>query len=142
MGVVDSIVRERAPSMAADVPVLLEDSLYDSLGDERVRSRLALGASVIALFLTIAGLYASMQYAVDARRGELAVRKAMGATGSKIGRMILANATRIVMLGLNLLSPFAWMATLGAIAVTSIGAALMPAIRAGHIDPAAALHYE
>jgi len=163
MGVADGLVRERVQSMAADIPVLLRDSLYESLSGERARSRLALGAAVVALLLTIAGLYTSMQHAVDARRGELALRKAMGATDGRLARMILTQATTVVaagsamaflaavlfaerlrdlVLGLDPFSPFAWAVTLALIGITGIGAACWPAMRAASVEPASALHYE
>ena len=161
--ILDEIVRERLPSMTAEAPVSLRASMYDALRDERARSRLALGAAAIALLLTLAGLYASMRHAVDARRSELAVRKAVGATDGRLVAMILGQALAVVaagggaalvaaivfaerlqgvLLGLDALSPAAWCAALALIAVTGLGAACRPALRAGRVDPANALRYE
>lgn len=161
--VIDELVHERMTSMTAGAPVPIRTSMSQALRDERARSRLALGAAAIALLLTVVGLYASMQHAVDVRRGELALRKAVGATDGRLVRMILEQAASILgtgamlaslvalflserieglLLGLDALSPAAWIATLALIAITGAGAACLPALRAGRIDPAVALRYE
>src|SRR5690606_1077534 len=116
-----------------------------------------------ALLLTNAVHNTTMQHAVDARRGELALRKAMGATDGRLARMILTQATTVVaagsamaflaavlfaerlrdlVLGLDPFSPFAWAVTLALIGITGIGAACWPAMRAASVEPASALHYE
>jgi len=160
---IDELVAERAAPMSAGAPDTLQAAMRDALRNERARSRLALGAATIALLLTIFGLYASMQHAVDVRRGELAVRKAVGATDRRLVGMMLQQASSVVamgsalavvatltfaerlesaLLGLDALSPAAWAATLALVAVTSVAAACRPALRAGRVDPAVALRYE
>lgn len=161
--VIDELVRERVTSMAAAPPVPIRAAMSETLRDERARSRLALGAAAVALLLTVVGLYASMQHAVDVRRGELALRKAVGASDGRLIRMILKQAASIIgtgailaslvplllterieglLLGLDALSPAAWIATLALIAITGAGAACLPALRAGRVDPAVALRDE
>jgi putative ABC transport system permease protein len=161
--VVDELVRERFGTMQAAMPVALEVSMRAALGTERARSRLALAAAALALLLTVVGLYASMQHMVDARRSELAVRKAIGATDGRLIAMVLRRAGLIVaaggaaalgggllfgeqigtlLLGLDALAPLAWLITFAVIAVTAVAAAWWPAVRAGRIDPAIALRYD
>lgn len=161
--VVDELVRERLGTVQAAPPVPLAATMRAALGSERARSRLALGAAGLALLLTVIGLYASMQHMVDARRSELAVRKAIGATDGRLVAMILRRAGTIVaagcagavlaallfadylgelLLGLDALATSAWAMTLAVVALTAVAAAWWPAVLAGRVDPAVALRYD
>jgi putative ABC transport system permease protein len=161
--VVDELVRERFANQQAARPVALATSMRAALASERARSRLALAAAALALLLTVLGLYASMQHMVDARRSELAVRKAIGATDGRLVAMVLRRAGMIVvaglaaaligavlfaarietlLLGLDALAPSACLVTLAIVAATAVAAAWWPAVRAGRVDPAVALRYD
>lgn len=161
--VVDEIIREYMPSRMVESMKPMHEYLYDAFRNERARSRLAGGAALLALVLTMIGLYASMQHAVEARRGELAVRKALGASDDRIVALILRRAGGIVVLGalgavavavafhdriavllfgLDPTDLSAWGAALAIVIGTGLLAAWLPARRAGEVDPAVALRYE
>lgn len=161
--VLDEVVRARFAPVRAEQPVALTTAMYQRLGSERARSRLAVTAAMIALALTMIGLYASMQHMVDARRSELALRKAIGADDHALVAMILRRAGSIVaagaagavsvalvlggplsnlMFGLDARSAGAWLAALLVIVLTGLVAAWVPATRAGRVDPVLALRYD
>ena len=128
---------------------------------------LALGG--LALVLTVSGLFSVLSYLVEQRTKEIGVRMALGATRRSIGTLVLSQSARPVGLGLLLGGSLttalgaALLATPAADAdrrrwcVCSIRshmppafsassrravAALIPALRAGRIDPVAALRQE
>lgn len=159
----DALVRERIPPFILDEVQHLPALMHESLRSERARSRLALAAAAIALILTMIGLYASMQHMVEARRSELAVRKAIGADDGDLvtlvlrraGGIVLAGclgalavtavfATRIstLMFGLDAVAPPAWAIAVVVVVATGLCSAWLPAIRAGRVDPAIALRYD
>jgi predicted permease len=136
------------------------DRVAATFARERFVGALAVVATLLALALAAAGLYATVAYSVSERRGELAVRIALGATGRDIVRLVLRDPLRTALLGIAAGAPGAWalsrvlatllfgvprfdLATLvpGAAALVAIMtlAALPAARRAARIDPQACL---
>lgn len=138
----------------------LSDQISDALARERVLALLAGFFGVLAMLLAALGLYGVTTYAVIRRRGEIAIRMALGATPSGIMRMVLSHAGGLVAVGMGV----GWILSLwGSRAIASllygvaprdgwtfIGAALvlgvvsaiagwLPAWRASRADPALVL---
>jgi hypothetical protein len=128
---------------------------------------LALGG--LALLLTLSGLFSVLSYLVEQRTKEIGVRIALGATSRSIGALVLSQSVRPVGIGLllgvsltaalgaallatpaaeqiasvvRLFDPVAYGASLLCIVTASLCAALIPARRAGRIDPIAALRQD
>ena len=127
----------------------------------------ALGA--LALFLTLSGLFGVLSYIVEQRAREIGVRTALGATRARIGALVLLQSARPVGIGLllggalaagfgaallatpmaeaigsavRLFDPVAYVATLVCVVTACTCAALIPALRAGRIDPVGALRQD
>lgn len=134
----------------------LEDQVTSTLSRERFVAALASGLSGLALFLSCAGLYGAVAYAVSERRHELAVRLALGASRGDVIRMMISDPLKVaavgiaagipavyaVMRGLSALlygiSPFdGWTlaACAAALLVIAAAAAFWPARRASTIAP-------
>jgi hypothetical protein len=128
---------------------------------------LALGG--LALILTLSGLFSVLSYLVEQRTREIGVRLALGATSRGIGLFILGQLVRPVGVGLiagvafaaalgaallslpladqigglvRLFDPVAYAGSLLCIVIACTCAALIPALRAGRIDPVATLRRE
>ena len=128
---------------------------------------LVLGA--LALLLTLSGLFSVLSYLVEQRTREIGVRMALGATRRSIGALVLSQSARPVGIGLllggsltaalgaallatpaaeligstvRLFDPVAYAASLLCIVTACACAALIPALRAGRIDPVAALRQD
>ena len=128
---------------------------------------LVLGA--LALLLTLSGLFSVLSYLVEQRTREIGVRMALGATSRSIGALVLSQSARPVGIGLllgasltaalgaallatpaaeligsavRLFDPVAYAASLLCIVTACACAALIPALRAGRIDPIAALRQD
>lgn len=119
--------------------------------------------SVIALVLTASGLYGLMNYSVQSRRKELAIRTAFGATPHEVQGMVVAQALRLVFYGILAGIPLAvaltsitvsmvfgvqsWDPMMLAVVtlllcLVSLFAAYVPSVRASQVDPVAALRLE
>jgi predicted lysophospholipase L1 biosynthesis ABC-type transport system permease subunit len=118
---------------------------------------------VLALVLAVSGVYGVLSYRVSLRTVEIGVRMALGATKRNVLSLTLGQALRLAALGLGagvvlafgmgrMLSsalrgavasdPALVAAVTAALALASLAAAWVPALRAMRIDPAAALRSE
>ena len=123
-------------------------------------SMLAVWGGASGLLVAVVGLYALLAFRVRQRRRELGVRKALGADGPTLVREVLlvalrqlAPATAVGLAGAWLAAPILGAILLGgdprsplvfgATALTFLGAglaaALVPALRAGRVEPASVL---
>jgi len=123
----------------------------------------------LALVLTVSGLFSVLSYLVAQRGREIGVRMALGATRRDVGTFILAQLAGPVGLGLfvgssltaafgaallatpgaepigsvvRLFDPVAYAGSVLCILTACASATLVPAVRAGRIDPIAALRQE
>jgi ABC-type antimicrobial peptide transport system permease subunit len=128
---------------------------------------LVLGA--LALLLTLSGLFSVLSYIVAQRTREIGVRMALGATSRSVAALVLSQSARPVGIGLllgggltaalggvllatpaaeqigstvRLFDPVAYAASLLCIVAACLCASLIPALRAGRIDPLGALRQD
>jgi hypothetical protein len=163
-------VRDLVQSIERDVPMDTVRTLADDVDVVLVRERLVATLSsvfgLVALALICIGLYGLMAFTVSRRTSEIGVRMA-GATRSHVRWLVARQALRIILVGLAIGIPAAWiggrlasrqlssllydvtstdpLTTVVAVAVlvtVAMGAGLLPARRAARIDPVIALRSE
>ena len=89
---------------------------------------------LLALLLTVAGLFSVLSYLVEQRKKEIGVRMALGASSRNVTQLIIAQTTKPVMYGL--LAGAGLAASLAALLLASdLGAAIGPVVRVA--DPIA-----
>ncbi len=119
--------------------------------------------AIIALALSIAGVFAVVTYGVTQRTHEFGVRMALGADARQIVRTVLGAAMRLALGGIALglvvaaattrfltdqlydtqpLDPEIFAGVTALLLVAALVAAFMPARRATLVDPVVALRYE
>lgn len=157
-------IREAAAGIDRTQPlqnfITLEALVGQSVEEERFYAAAGSAFAGIAVFLTLAGLYAAVSAGVRQRAREVGVRIALGATRSTIYRTILSDGMRPVAIGLLLgciggtlttrlfsslihglppVDPLSYVGATMAFALNALVACLLPARRAAHIDPIDAL---
>jgi len=141
----------------------LDERIDASLSRPRFNTALFAAFAGAALLLAAIGVYGVMAYSVSSRLHEIGVRLALGADAARVVRLVLSDGARLAGAG-ALIGLVAALATtrlmrnllynvtptdpaiLGAVVVlmilVALGAALLPARRAGAVDPIVVLRNE
>jgi putative ABC transport system permease protein len=148
------------PAVAPGRTEPLNALLADSVAQPRFAMLLIGSFAVLALALTLVGLYGTLAYLVSQRQREFGIRLAMGATRGGIRRMVLGQGVVLLACGVSagialsvLTSRFAsafhvdvegadpviLAAVAALLTVTSLAAMLGPAQRAAGVEPLVAL---
>jgi predicted permease len=160
-------LRGQIRSMERESPIYdvrtMEDIVSIATSRGRFSAVLLSVFAAVALALAGIGVYGVFSYAVAARGRELAIRVAIGAQRREVQGMVLRDAALLVIAGLavglpaafgvsrvlrSLLfqvqpeDPLAYAGAAVVLAATALGAAYLPARRAGKADPLAALRVE
>jgi putative ABC transport system permease protein len=159
-----ALVRAEIRSVDASVPIS-EPRAFSALragkvASERFNAVLVAVFGALALSLVAVGIYGVMAFAIVHRTREIGVRMALGASKVRVLRRVLADAARLVALGLTIgllaavpltglirsllfgiepLDPVTFTTAAAVMALVGLFAALLPARRAASIDPLAAL---
>ena len=157
------IVSELEPAAATANATLMNTLVAKSMA-RRTFTMMLLGiAAAMALLLSVVGLYGVLSYVVGQRRGEIAIRMALGAQVAQVGRMVVGQSVRLAALGVGIgvVAALASMHVLQSLLfgvkptdplllvlasllllAVAVAAGWLPARRAASIDPAEALRAE
>ncbi len=159
-----------ARSVAADIDRIhpdlattvrpLSDQVEAALVQERLTAILGAFFGALALLLAGLGLYGVTAYAVARRRAEIGIRLALGATPTRVVRLVLSRVAGLVAIGILLgafvsawasqfvssllfgvtpRDPLTFAAAIATLVVVAALAGWLPARRASRVDPADAL---
>jgi putative ABC transport system permease protein len=148
------------PNLAPGEVITMWEQVDRMSWPQRAAVTLLVAFSAIALLLAGIGLYGVMSYSVSQSRRELGLRMALGANGSDLLRLVIAQGIRLTMAGTMIGVGAAWLSTrlmgdllykvsprdpsvfLSALVIMMIAgaaASLMPAWKALRTDPVRAL---
>jgi ABC-type antimicrobial peptide transport system permease subunit len=161
---VAAVIPREIAALERSVPVTGASTMSGVVADELWRERLTAQLSgifaAVALALAAIGVYAVVAYSVSRRTRELGVRVALGATRGHVVLLALGEALRPVMVGavlglllalasarfiqtflydMSAIDPLALTGAVLALVLVAVCAAWLPAHRASHLDPVAAL---
>lgn len=138
----------------------MDDLVSSSASGARFVTLFMAGFGIVALLLTIVGVYGVIGYSVQQRRQEFGVRRALGARPGEILRLILRESLNLTAVGVALgfaltvaagvglrgllfdlspLDPVTLGASVIVIAMATAAASLIPATAAARVEPRAAL---
>jgi len=141
----------------------LADTLDETVRERMVSGVLIGGFALLGLMISSVGLYGTMAAQVQQRRREIGLRIALGATVRNVVATILGDGLRIVAFGalagiggsvaagraiqreLYGVSPLdftSFAVALALLSIAALAACLIPAFRAGHVDPIQALNVQ
>ena len=151
------------PNLRAGFATTGDKRFLEELRLPRATAEVAGVFAIVAVITAACGLFTMLSYAVGRRRREFGIRSALGASPADLYRLVVRNGLTLVGFGVaagaiggwlvaKTLSafhygvtpadPVTWAAVLGAIAITSLGAAWRPALEAARIDPVRLLRDE
>jgi putative ABC transport system permease protein len=153
-------VRAAVQSIDRDQPLVrvrtMDDAMAESVSQPRLRTTLLAIFTVVALALSLVGVYGVMAYAVSERTHELGVRIALGASAGEIRTLVVSEGARLAVLGIAIglcgalvesralqsllfgisaFDPSTFALAAAGLAAAAIGATVGPARRACRIDP-------
>jgi predicted permease len=160
---VRSVVRDLLKTVPIVKVTTLSEQVDASIVPERLIATLSAWFGALGGVLTAIGIYGLLAYTVAGRINEIGIHLALGATQSRIIRMVLGDALGMVSAGLAIGAPVAFWGksfaasliqdlpvkstipiAFGAAAMVAVAllAAYVPARRAALVDPMEALRYE
>jgi predicted permease len=158
--VVADAVRQRLAGLDSTINVVHTETLRVRI-DPQLRSW-RLGASVfifaggLALLVASAGIYSVLSYLVAARRHEIGVRLALGATTAHVGGVVIRSSLSMALTGIGLglaaaaiaaprlqpllfdvpaRDPLVFLTVAGLLTIVAIATSVTPAIRASRVNP-------
>jgi predicted permease len=158
-----AVVKHDAPTMVEMSLAPMQEQISQSLGQRRLALRLVAGFGIVALILSVVGIYGVLAYSVALRRREIGIRMALGSSrgeaaglvASQAGKMVLiglasgimgawaaGHAVQSFLFGVKALDPVTMSATAALLLLVSAAAAFFPAMRAARVDPVETLRAE
>jgi ABC-type antimicrobial peptide transport system permease subunit len=143
--------------------VTMQEQIAKGLQRERMFATLCTGFGILALVLSVVGLYGVIAYSTSRRRGEIGVRLALGAMPKDVVSMVLREGLGLAILGMLIGIPVVWLGArylekllvqmkpldplsialaLGILLAAALVAVGVPAFRASALEPAEALRQE
>jgi len=160
---VRQVIRELDPSLPFARVALIDDLVERSLQRPRSLSRLVGGVAIVALVLSLIGIYGVMANYVKQHSKDISIRLALGgsrgdvlrlvvgqgmmvvAAGVGVGLLTALAATRLMstlLFGVSAADAFTFTAVSGLLLFVSLVACLVPARHAASLHPAAVLREE
>ena len=152
---VPRVVRQVDPRIPISGVRTMDEIVEAEMKQPRISAVLIGGFAIGALLLVAMGLFGMVAGAVSQRRGELAVRLALGSTHNGVLRLVVGEGARLVaigmliagpgiyvagrlvrglLIGVSPLDPLALVAAAGGLALVTIGACYLPARRVLRLD--------
>jgi putative ABC transport system permease protein len=159
---VEDKLRQQYPAVAVVATTMMEN-VDESERAQHFRTMLFAGFAGVSILLALVGMYGVTSYAVTERRFEFALRFALGADRGQVLRIVLREALIVAAIGVCLgvamslslmrvtgillgkmpeFDLLSYLTAAVAVLLAMLGATLIPAFRAAHVDPMQVLRSE
>ena len=163
MGTIRPIVHQIRPNQPVEKMQTMEEGLFRLMSPRRFTLSLFASFAGLALFLSATGIFGMIAYSVSRRMPEMGVRMALGAQRGDIRQLVLREGLALtlggivlgcfiaaiftramagLLFGVKATDPLSFAGAILVLLVVAIVACLIPAWRAGSIDPMQALRME
>jgi len=143
--------------------IQIQEWVAENVYSFRVAFWMSSAIGILALMLTLSGIYGVVAYLVSQRTKEIGIRMALGATASSVTALVLKESMRLGIIGtalgillafavskilasgLVMINTFDWLAYIGGALVVlaaCAAASYLPSRRAARIDPLTTLRYD
>jgi predicted permease len=157
------VVRELDPDLALAHVKTLDQVVTESVAQPRFYMMLLTAFAVVAMLLAAIGIYGVIAYLVGQRAKEIGIRMALGASPSRVVRMVVNEGLVMVAIGIGAgvagavaltrlmeallfdtkaTDPMTYVVVALVLAAVAIVASSVPAMRAAHVDPALAMRVD
>jgi predicted permease len=164
-----AVAREQVRALDTDMPIFRTSTMAALFHDRamlgpRLIAQIVTATGLMGLFMAVIGLYGVVAYAVSRRTREIGIRMAIGATPTRVMRMVLnqgavftaaglaiglalaipiaRNVVPSFLIGSNPLDALVLLGVPAMLAATTMAACWVPARRAAKVDPTLALRQE
>lgn len=156
-------IRELDPDLAIAHVMTLDDVVAESVSQPRFYMTLLSAFAVVAIVLASIGIYGVIAYLVGQRSREIGIRIALGASPSRVMRMVVSEGVAMVAVGIGVgvvgavaltqlmrallfntksTDPMTYLLVTLVLAAVAMLASSVPALRAANVDPALAMRAE
>ena len=163
LSTIPALMRTLDASLPLSDVKTMETQVRENVSQDRIISTLSLAFAVLATVLAAIGLYGVLAYTVTQRTREFGLRMALGADGGRVRAMVMMQVVKMAIIGgvigmalaigigrmaksllfeMEGYDPIVLAAATFALAVVTLGAGFIPALRASKVDPMNALRYE
>jgi putative ABC transport system permease protein len=153
-------IKQLDPSLAIDQIKTLDAVLAESVAEPRFYMVLLTAFAIVAIALSAIGIYGVIAYLVGQRARELGIRIALGATPTRVVRMVVREGVAMVAVGIGVgiagalaltrlmgtllftikpTDPVTYVTVAMLLASVALIASFVPALRAANVDPALAM---
>jgi putative ABC transport system permease protein len=157
------IIARVDPDQPVSAVRTMDDIVDSNVADRRQHMVLLASFATLALLLASIGIYGVVSFAVAQQSRELGLRLALGASRQSVMRLVLGRGLRLMAAGIAIGIAIAWASTralqsllfgvgsmdpgtfaavIACLTATAFAACYLPARRAAHLDPIAALRDE
>lgn len=153
-------LHELDPDLAVAHVETLDEILADSVAQPRFYMLLLTAFAVVAILLAAIGIYGVIAYLVGQRKREIGIRIALGASPSRVVRMVVTEGVAMVAIGIAVgvvgavaltqlmrallfltkpTDPITYILVTLVLAAVALIASSVPALRAANVDPSLAM---